>query len=226
MTAIRAAVPGLAQLSAERVWMELKRLLDAPDPGGALDLMAAAGVLGAVLPEAVPPQTDALRRVLAAGLPRDPLLRLAVVLDPATAGSGWAIAARLRLSSEERDRLVRLHDGQGGRPIVPDGDTTAEDRRRWLATRGDRHAALDEAWLAEARDGTDCSALRAWIAAEPFPEMPAFGRDAVALGVPPGPVIGRLLAALRDWWLECGCTAGREACLARLRELAAARGLL
>ena len=35
--------------------------------------------------------------------------------------------------------------------------------------------------------------------------------------------VGRLLAALRGWWLEDGCTAGREACLARLRELAAGR---
>ncbi|RYI95615.1 MAG: CCA tRNA nucleotidyltransferase, partial [Acetobacteraceae bacterium] len=40
MAAIRDAVPGLARLSIERVWMELKRLLAAPDPGAALALMA------------------------------------------------------------------------------------------------------------------------------------------------------------------------------------------
>mgnify|MGYP000685681761 CR=1 FL=1 len=48
------AVPGLARLSVERIWMELKRLLEAPDPVEALALMAETGVLGAVLPEATP----------------------------------------------------------------------------------------------------------------------------------------------------------------------------
>lgn len=235
MAAIRAAVPGLARLSAERVWMELKRLLEAPDPTGALALMAETGVLGAVLPEAVlpgavlpgavPPQLPALRRAIAAGLPRDPLLRLAILLDPGTAGAGARIAARLRFSNEERDRLARLHDAARALPqLPPEGDAAA--RRRWLALRGSHEAALDEAWLAEARTGMDQAPLRAWAAAAPVPELPVQGRDAVALGVPPGKAIGALLGAVRDWWLAGGCVADREACLARMRQLAAERGLL
>ena len=225
LAAIRAAVPGLGRLSAERVWMELKRLLAAPDPTGALTLMAETGVLGAVLPEAVPPQLGALRRALAAGLPSDPVLRCAILLDPATAGAGGRIAARLKLSGEERDRLVRLHDMQGARPDIPPiGDAAA--RMRWLATRQDPGAVLDEAWLAEAREGMDLSALRRWLAATPPPSLPVLGRDAVALGVPPGPQIGALLDATRAWWLAGGCTADRAACLLHMRELAVARGLI
>jgi poly(A) polymerase len=225
VAAIRAAVPGLARLSAERVWAEIKRLMEAPDPSGAAALMAETGVLGAVLPEAVPPQAEALRRAVAASLPRDPLLRTAVLLDPATAGSGARIAERLRLSNEERDRLVRLHDGDASRPGVPPGvDLPA--RMRWLARCGDAGGAADAAWLAEARTGADLSALRAWAAATPVPVLPVLGRDALALGVPPGPAVGRLLARLRAWWEEGGCAAAREACLSRLRELAAADGLL
>lgn len=224
IAAICEAVPGLARLSAERVWAELKRLLEAPDPTEAVGLMAETDVLGAVLPEAVPPQTEALRRVLAAGLAKDPLLRTAVLLDPATAGTGARIATRLRLSAEERERLVWLHDRQASRPDVPkDPDPLA--RMRWLATRRDAQAAMDEAWLAEAREGRDHAALRAWITATPVPRLPVFGRDAVALGVPPGPEIGRLLQQVKAWWLEGGCIADREACLARLRQLAAARGV-
>lgn len=225
MAAIRAAVPGLARLSAERVWMEIKRLLEAPDPTGALALMAEAGVLGAVLPEAVPPELAALSRALAAGLPADPVLRLAVLLPPGAADAGKRIASRLRLSTEERDRLAWLADLQGGQPEVPD-TTHPGQCLRWLATRRDRDLALNEAWLAEARTGTDLSALRAWVAATPPPVLPVFGRDAVALGVEPGPAMGALLRAVEAWWLEGGCAADRAACLGRLGDLARARGLI
>ncbi len=217
VAAIRAAVPGLARLSAERVWMELKRLLEAPDPVASLGLMAELGVLGAALPEAMPPRLDALRRGLAAGMPRDPLLRLAVLLDPASAGAAGTIAARLRLSTEERERLARLHD----RPARLPGEDAA-GRRRWLARHGTTAAALDAAWLAEAREGGDRAALRDWIAATPVPELPVLGRDVLALGVPPGPAVGRLLAALRLWWEDGGCAADRAACLVELQRLAAA----
>ena len=40
-----------------------------------------------------------------------------------------------------------------------------------------------------------------------------------ASGIPPGPRIGRLLAALRDWWEAGDFRADRAACLARLNEL-------
>jgi poly(A) polymerase/tRNA nucleotidyltransferase (CCA-adding enzyme) len=222
IAAIRAAVPGLARLSAERVWMELKRLLEAPDPTGALALMAEAGVLGAVLPEAVPPALPDLARGLAAGLPPDPLPRLAALLAPETADAGAAIATRLRLSTEERDRLVALHDRAAARPAMPGADLGA--RRRWLARQGTTAAARDAAWLAEARGGGDLSALRAWIAETPVPELPVQGRDALALGVAPGPAVGRLLRALREWWEEGGCAADRDACLARLRAMLPAEG--
>ena len=53
MAAIREAVPGLARLSVERVWMEMKRLLAAEDPSLALQLMANTGVLPAILHENV-----------------------------------------------------------------------------------------------------------------------------------------------------------------------------
>ena len=40
LAAIAAGVPGLARLSAERVWSELKRILAAPDPRASVALMA------------------------------------------------------------------------------------------------------------------------------------------------------------------------------------------
>ncbi len=211
VAAIRAAVPGLARLSAERVWMELKRLMQAPDPRGALALMAETGVFGAVLPEAG--DLSRLDRLVAIAAPVEPLLRIAALLPPAAVE---AVAGRLRLSGEEREGLLDL---LGLPRPAPDDDEAA--LRRLLAAR-DHASVLDRAWLAEMEQGGEgWSELRQRVAALERPVFPVQGRDALAIGLVPGPRVGRLLAALRAWWMEGGCTAGREACLARLQELAA-----
>jgi poly(A) polymerase/tRNA nucleotidyltransferase (CCA-adding enzyme) len=220
VAAIRAAVPGLARLSAERVWMELKRLLEAPDPCDALDLMAETGVLGAVLPEAVEgggaPRLPALRRAIAAGLPPDPVLRLAVLVGEGPPRRIGTLAARLRMSGEERDRLARLLVEGSEAPPAPGLDD--DDLRRLLARRG--ADAGDALWLAEAQDGRDRAADRARAAAMPPPAFPLTGADVLALGIPEGPRVGALIRAVRERWLTGGCTADRETCLAWLRQLA------
>lgn len=224
LAAIRQAVPGLARLSAERVWSETKRLLAAPAPSGALRLMLDTGVLAAILPEALSgipepaalaERIGALRRGIAAGLPPDPVLRLAALLPPGSRGAGGRIARRLRFSNEEREVLEGLTD----RDILPDPAPDDDALRRWLSLRGDAGAPPREAWLAELRDGRDRSALRARIASMPVPRFPLQGRDALAMGVPPGPQLGRMLRAVEAWWREDGCRADAGACRARLTEL-------
>jgi poly(A) polymerase/tRNA nucleotidyltransferase (CCA-adding enzyme) len=232
VAAIRRAVPGLARLSAERVWMELKRILAVPDPVAALALMAATGVLGAVLPEAGDIAASdrhglaALRRLVAAGAPADPLLRLAALLPEDAQGDATGLARRLRLSGAEGHALAEML-GDADRVSwsaaptgVPhlDPDLDGPSLRRFLATRegGPTEDLLREAWLAEARDGQDRGALRARIAAAERPRFPLQGRDALAMGVAPGPAIGRLLGDLRGWWMERGCTATREEAIAEL----------
>lgn len=218
--AIREAVSGLARLSPERVWMELKRLLAVPKPVDAIALMADTGVLGAVLPEAAKPRLEDLRRLSGAGAPHDPVLWLTAMLPPETTDAAEGIAQRLRMSNEEKEDFVGLHYGEASSPFIP--ALTEGERRTWLSGRGMPATAMREAWLAEARDGGNRSELRRWIAATPFPGFPIFGRDVVALGIEPGPRVGHLFRAVRDWWRAGGCTADREACLTKLRELAAA----
>jgi poly(A) polymerase/tRNA nucleotidyltransferase (CCA-adding enzyme) len=204
LAAIRTGVPGLAGLSAERVWSELSRILSAPDPRIAIGLMAELGVLDAVLPEGTDPTR--LARLIEAGAPADPLLRLAALLtgDPA------ALAARLRLSTAERDRLSALRIGPVPRP---DDDDAA--LRRLLADE-DKAILLGRSWLAGGA-APDWMALRGRLAALPLPEFPLEGRDVLALGEPEGPHVGVLLREVRRWWLDGGCVATADSCRAQLR---------
>ncbi|MGG5817343.1 CCA tRNA nucleotidyltransferase [Falsiroseomonas sp. HW251] len=206
LAAIRDAVPGLAaRIAPERIWMELKRLLEAPDPTGAVGLMRETGLLAAVLPEAG--DGAALDRLVAIGAPADPLLRLAALV-PEPLG----IAARLRLSREEAAQLYRF----SVLAFYPSNPDDVPALRAWLAER-DKARALDELWLAEARDGVDRSALRAAVAAMEQPVFPLQGRDLLALGLTPGPAVGEMLAAIRAWWLENGAGPDRDACLTEAR---------
>ena len=201
--ALQGGVPGLAQLSVERVWSELKRILATPDPRAAVALMDELGVLNAVLPWGADPQP--LYRLVASAAPPDPLLRLAALLpgDPAP------LAERLKLSTAERDQLLALH-------AAPTPDPTMDEaalRRLLVDWPGAVLAA--RTWLAGGA-GSDWDALRDKLARMPRPRFPLAGRDAVRLGVPAGPQVGELLRDVRAWWMAGGCVADAAACRAEL----------
>ena len=194
--AIKRGIPGLARLSVERVWSELKRILQAPDPAGSLALMARTGVLAATIPEGADPGG-------VVGLPADPLLRTAALLT----GDRAAFAARLKLSAAEAERLHAL----AGPP--PEGDDAA--LRRLLADTAP-DILLGRSLLARQPE-----AMRERLRAIRRPVFPLEGRDVVASGVPPGPAVGELLRQVRAWWLAGGCLADAAACRAELARLSA-----
>ena len=204
--ALRRGIPGLALLSPERVWSEFKRILVAPDPVGSVRLMAELGVLPAVLPGA---EVTGLERVM--GAPADPILRLAALRPPPDVAERW------RMSAAEAEALAGLAGP------APDMDLAGAALRRALADTS-APVLIGRSWLA---DGADGAPVRARLAAEPRPRFALAGRDALALGVPPGPLVGELIRAVRDWWMAGGCVADAAACraeLARRVALAGAQG--
>jgi poly(A) polymerase len=200
VTALRDGVKGL---SAERVWSEVKEILEAPDPVPALRLMADTGVLPLVLPGA---DVARLGAVIAAGAPVDALLRLAALWR----GDVEEFAARWRLSAAEAGRLAGLMVPNVLRPE----DDDAALRRALAEELGS--VLVDRVWLAGGV-GPGWEALRARLLRMERPVFPLQGRDLAALGLAPGPEMGAVLREVRSWWLDGGCVADAAACLARVR---------
>ena len=207
--ACRVSAPLVSTLSGERVQAELMKLLRAADPAATLALMAEDGVLGKILPATRP--LDILRRLVrlerSNDLEADALRRLGAVI----AGDAEGVARRLKLSNAERDRLIAL---EGALDLA--GDAPA--LRRLLYRLG-RETYIDRALMTAAQAGATRK-LRGLLAAAARwrkPVFPLSGGDVTALGLAPGPEIGRLLAALEDWWEEGDFRASRRACLAELR---------
>ncbi|WP_019997868.1 CCA tRNA nucleotidyltransferase [Aureimonas ureilytica] len=215
---------GLDQLSAERVWAELRKLFAAPDPGRALLWMRQSGVLSRVLPESEKWGIDALPALSeterALGWEPDPIRRLQAIVPPDPERMA-ALAKRLRLSNVDRDRMTAWAMAEEPRADESDGAF----RARLLF--GNRAAIVDRLRLRLAstrgKAGADAASLQALAQlstrlaeAERFdpPEFPVSGHDLQERGVKPGPSLGRHLDALKRRWAESGFTLKRDALLA------------
>ncbi|MCW5732073.1 MAG: CCA tRNA nucleotidyltransferase [Alphaproteobacteria bacterium] len=216
--AAAAAAPRLAILSGERLWAETHRLLAAPDPVPVLRLMERLGILAHLMAEARP-DFAALSRLVGIEQARgeaDPLRRLCLLL-PHAASEGFA--GRFRLSRRDAERLNML---------------TRPTEIAWTFDAAMRAAIYREGQVAMRE-----RALLAWARAEPGamadwpdlirrieewspPRLPVSGADVLALGVPSGPELGRLLRAVEAHWIANDFRDERPALLAELKRRATA----
>ena len=220
LAAASALKSGLSRLSAERVAQELLKLLAAPDPRSALQAMQGAGILTLVFPEA----EDLVRlgRLMAAetamGLAPDSLLRIAALM-PADPARAEVFASRLKLANDIRRRLAELaHDEPDLAPGISaptirafcyrNGFSLFRDRvlLRWARSRD---AAFTPAW----------PALIAVVERWTVPRFPLTGADLVALGIPEGPKLGRLLAEREEAWIASDFKLDRAALLDSLPKM-------
>jgi poly(A) polymerase len=190
LSACEAGRNGLAQLSAERIRVELLKLLGAPDPLPAAKAMAEAGVLQGLLGADAP---DALAKLISVEGAVDPLLRLAA-LAPGDATEMKALGEKLRLSNAERRSLSDL--------AKPWNDLDAEPSAMLYRMGADRYRR--RALLAFAVQGKPLAGKLAAADAWTSKTFPLAGRDLLALGVPKGPAVGVLHSSLEAWWIDCG----------------------
>jgi poly(A) polymerase len=198
---------GLAKLSGERIQKEMLRLLEAENPAPVLRVMAASGILSEILPGTL--QIARLSRMTSIDANNffspDPVLRLAALL-PDDVNAARAVADRWKLSNADRMRLEEI----AGRQEKIVSYLSIREVRKLLYRIGPK-AFKDRVFLRWAEDSKDSNSVqwRALLAlgdAWTRPHFPLTGRDVMAAGVPEGPLVGRVLSEVEDWWIDADFT--------------------
>jgi poly(A) polymerase len=221
LTACKALKGMMSGRAAERTQKELLKLLGADDPRAALRLMAATGVLSAVLPQVKGlTRLEALIAIETEQLfDNDPELRLAAVL-PDDAGIVADVAERLRLSNALSDRLV---NAAGKDPRIVSWMSPRESRRTvyriGLRTFSDR---IKLAWAASLRPATGSQWRGLLALAETWrpPVFPLTGDEVLAAGVPKGPLVGEVMREVEEWWIDHDFMDDKLAAVERLKAVA------
>jgi poly(A) polymerase len=216
LDACAAAAGRLEALSGERVQAELLKLLAAADPLPTLTLMAERGVLAHLLPQ---PRADWPRRLgalieIERTRGSNAVRRLAAMVG----AEPEALAERLRLSRADSEHLCELVAAE----TLPEASMSEPGVRRALYDLG-KPRFMELALLAAADAGDDgpYAGMLAQAESWDIPTLPVSGRDALALGIEPGPEVGTLLRAVEAWWIDGDFSANRGAALAKLEVLMA-----
>jgi poly(A) polymerase len=222
LAAVTRARNDVRELSAERVGAEMRFLAVARGAQEALSTMQDIGLLPIVLGGIG--YTGSFRRLVefesAAGVdPAEPL-RLAAI-SARIYEDVERVSARLRLTNSERDRMKLAVSAAGDLAAIP-GRQAA---RRLLYQRGAQAfrdgVALGVAWSSARPDDPNWLRLHALPDRDPVPSFPLSGRDLRELGLPQGPMIGKLLADLEMWWMSADFTPDRSELRQRLQQMVA-----
>lgn len=222
---------GLSDLSVERVWSELKKLLAAPQAARSLLWMRQTGIYQIILPESGDMDLYARFSRLEASLDLaiDPLLRLLALLPLAHSEEDRvaALAKRLKLSGAETDRLKAAQAAL--KAVEPAGlDALLDDEKalRVLLYQQGRQGVADALVLCGAaslstdpeldlpdglvdRLGDALVRAKAWQK----PVLPVSGKDMLTRGVAAGPQVGAALQIMEAAWIASDFTLDRDALL-------------
>ena len=203
LQACAAEKAGLRQLSGERIAKEMLKLLAAEDPVPVLRSMAATGILSEVLPGEL--NIVRLERLVAIDgtnfFQPDAILRLAALLPDRAAGA-HEIADRWKLSNADRDRLADI----AGNTDKIVSYLSIKEVRKLLYKLGTARFK-DRVSLKWAEDPKETNfvqwrALLAMADAWQRPKFPLDGGNVMAAGVPQGPLIGKILTEVEEWWID------------------------
>jgi len=218
LQACAANKDGLKKLSGERVQKEVLKLLGAADPMPALRAMAAAGILVEVLPEAANFERFAkLAEIESHQLfTSDPVMRLGALVSGQVPEIN-ALADRLKLSNDMRDRLIRMHTDET-RLVSYLSIREVRKALYWMGTETfkDRvmlHWAVDP----KLNNAVQWRALLAMADSWERPSFPLTGEEVMAAGVPEGPHVGRIMREVEEWWVDVDFLDDRLSLVERLK---------
>jgi tRNA nucleotidyltransferase/poly(A) polymerase len=207
LAACVAARDSLGRLSRERIRDEFLKLLAATGGPAMISIVSATGLLQRITGGVG--ELGRLERAAQADLP--PVMRLAALAVGARHDAD-RLRDRLRLSNQEHGRLTAYADALAalhGRATVDASAARSLAAEHGLPSLTEALAIL----AGEPRPNVTDRARQELLALGGeggAPSFPLAGADLVAAGIPPGPAIGRALAAARRLWLERGCPTGAE----------------
>ena len=225
-SACRSAVTHVETLSGQRIWNELSRTLVAPNPVSVCQMMGEIGLLGLLLPvEHVLPRVGSLSTLEnMLSLQPDPIRRLTALIA-SNRSETLKIAARLKFSRTDTRRLENLIRNRGVLAMKKNGLSL---RRALYSSSPDQVCdliLLDWADEISSEAGDMRRSQKAWkdvweiASAWTSPEFPLDGRDIVEIGIKEGPLVGKILSDMEEWWVGQSFQPDREACLTKLKRL-------
>jgi poly(A) polymerase len=206
----------LKSLSGERLRQETLKLMTARRGAETWRAMLEAGIVAAYLPQAT--SSDRLAGLAklesALRIVPDAIRRLGALT---VTGSAASVAQTLKLSNAERGRLTLI---TGPRAEFPAGDAGAVRRLIYEIGNAGALDLLLVDWTGHAPDdlmAPDWQRAYEIVRDWPRPQFPLSGRDAMVLGMKPGPELGQALRAVEEWWIAGDFAGGRGRCLDALK---------
>ena len=183
MQAIANNTAGLKQLSVERVWMEMGKILSGSNIQQILSAMQKTSVL-----DAIGLNVKSSQDIMDGG---DPIINLARITDDESIGPRW------KMSNEEKGKLGFL--------ISQKGQT--HDKKWYTDQMADGFDRTQLDALARYNNQDD---MIAYIKSFKAPEFPVDGNDLIKMGHERGPKIGQTLQALRNQWKKGNFSANKD----------------
>ncbi|TWT96008.1 tRNA nucleotidyltransferase/poly(A) polymerase [Botrimarina colliarenosi] len=203
--AIRRHAEAIRDVSAERIGVEVRRMLTETDPPRAVRLLTATGLLPWVLPPLAAAGeamiADAEERLGRLESPSAPLALAATLLDAAEPAQVAKVGRSLRWTNREIDLgawLVEHHDRLDGAESSP----WSQVQPLLAAEGGPALVSLRRAAGAEDAAQRFCEERLAWRPDLLDPAPLLVGADLIAAGKRPGPDFGSLLQKARAAQLD------------------------
>ncbi|CAI3937688.1 CCA tRNA nucleotidyltransferase [Commensalibacter papalotli (ex Botero et al. 2024)] len=205
ITAIQSLNSLISNLSAERVWSELQKILMGPIADQIIGMMDQYDVLPELMPFGY--NLFFFQKFVQIGAPPQAVLRLAGLVT----ASSQVVAKKLRLSRKQEKLLWGLQKDYEIDPL------NTEIQKRQLRTKYDLELLIGKSWLLQTMPSHNKSQTwslwRHSLMDMEQPIFPVMGQDLINIGIQPGPDIGKALKTIQEWWLHHGCYADQQECL-------------
>ena len=217
---------GISQLSAERIWAELGKILTVNDPSRAMLWMRTTGVLSTVLPESEKWGIDFLGDLISAendlSWSVDKMVRLQIIVPPVV-DTMAQLSKQLRFSNKQATRMR-----EWAKSDLPAEDTSEAniakllyrgtqlgicDRLRCEVVR-QRHIAVEQDGALE--NAAKFTRLLNFAEQWARPPFVLKGRDLEAAGMKAGPEMGQALQRLEELWVDSDFAMSKSQLLAKL----------